>query len=195
MLQDYISPTPIFNNCQFARIFYVSRTTANRLFALLAQDDPFFQERIQLGTGQRSICPNVKFLCELKCIAYGMLPSAFLDYFQMGETTARECIKRVAFGISNNAYLRSKYLRSMTRSDARKASALHLATHGVAGMIGSMDCMHVGWKNCPVAWQGQYEGKEGKPTLVLEAFSDTNLFIWHQCFGWAGTLNDVNIWD
>lgn len=72
---------------------------------------------------------------------------------------------------------------------------LHNNQHGVAGMVGSLDCMHVGWKNCPVAWQGTHKGKEGHPTIVLEAMADYNLFIWHASFGWAGTLNDLNIWE
>jgi Plant transposon protein len=62
-------------------------------------------------------------------------------------------------------------------------------------MFGSLDCMHVPWKNCPVAWQGSHSGKEGYPTLVLEAMADHNLFFWHASFGWAGTLNDLNIWE
>lgn len=83
----------------------------------------------------------------------------------------------------------------MTRADARNVSELHRAVHGVEGMVGSLDCMHVQWKNCPVAWQGQFEGKEKVPTLVLEGMCDYNLFFWHHEFGSAGTLNDINIWD
>jgi Plant transposon protein len=52
---------------------------------------------------------------------------------------------------------------------------LHLQQHGVDGMLGSLDCMHVGWKNCPVAWQGAFQGKEKAPTIVLEAVADYNL--------------------
>jgi Plant transposon protein len=33
------------------------------------------------------------------------------------------------------------------------------------------------------------------PTIVLEAMADHNLFLWHASFGWAGTLNDLNIWE
>ena len=55
--------------------------------------------------------------------------------------------------------------------------------------------MHIGWKNCPVAWQGQFQGKEKVPTIVLEAVADYNLWIWHASFGYAGTLNDINIWE
>lgn len=35
----------------------------------------------------------------------------------------------------------------------------------------------------------------GKPTIVLEAFADYNLWFWHSSFGWPGSLNDLNIWD
>ena len=51
------------------------------------------------------------------------------------------------------------------------------------------------WANCPVAHQGQYQGKEGKPTIVVEALADHNLYAWHAVFIYAGTLNDISIWD
>jgi hypothetical protein len=72
---------------------------------------------------------------------------------------------------------------------------LHRDIHGINGMIGSLDCMHLGWKNCPTAWQGQFKGKEKRPTIVLEAVCDYNLWIWHAAFGYAGSQNDINIWD
>ena len=36
------------------------------------------------------------------------------------------------------------------------------------------------------------EGK-GKPSIVLEGMSDYHLYFWHASFGYAGTLNDVNV--
>ena len=56
-------------------------------------------------------------------------------------------------------------------------------------MIGSLDCSHFVWGNCPVADHSQYQGKEGRPTLVVEALADHNLFAWHAVFGYSGTLN------
>jgi Plant transposon protein len=53
--------------------------------------------------------------------------------------------------------------------------------------------MHVAWKNCPLAWEGQFKSKEKSPTIVLEAFADYNLWIWHSAYGFAGTLNIINI--
>jgi Plant transposon protein len=70
---------------------------------------------------------------------------------------------------------------------------LHEAVHGFPGMFGSLDCMHAVWKNCPVGWQGSFKGKEKKSTVVLEAISDYHLWFWHASFGYAGSLNDLNI--
>ncbi|XP_058820595.1 uncharacterized protein LOC131682840 [Topomyia yanbarensis] len=66
---------------------------------------------------------------------------------------------------------------------------------GFPGMIGSIDCMHWQWKNCPVALKGQYQGKEGKPTIVLEAIASHDTRIWHAFFGMHGSLNDINVLD
>ncbi|CAN1249305.1 hypothetical protein LINPERPRIM_LOCUS7101 [Linum perenne] len=43
-------------------------------------------------------------------------------------------------------------------------------------MIGSIDCMHWEWKNCP-AWDGQCTGYKKKPTIVLEAVASYDTWI------------------
>lgn len=48
---------------------------------------------------------------------------------------------------------------------------------------------------CPVAWQGQYEGKEKKPVCRLEVVCDDKLRIWHVAFGMPGAMNDLSILD
>ena len=62
-------------------------------------------------------------------------------------------------------------------------------------MFASLDCMHYEWKNCPVAWQGDYGDREGKKSIILEAIADSNLHIWHAFFGLPGSNNDVNVLD
>ena len=72
--------------------------------------------------------------------------------------------------------------------------ALHESQHGMKSMFGSIDCMHVFWKkNCPKGYHGQYKGKEKKPSIVLEAACDYNLWFWYASFGYPGMLNDINI--
>ncbi|CAN1297164.1 Protein ALP1-like [Linum perenne] len=61
-------------------------------------------------------------------------------------------------------------------------------------MLGSIDCMHWTWKNCPVAWKGQFtRGDQGIPTIMLEAVTSQDLWIWHAFFGVAGSNNDINV--
>jgi hypothetical protein len=62
-------------------------------------------------------------------------------------------------------------------------------------MFASIDCIHWVWKNCPVAWQGQFQDKDGFRSVILEAVADQSLWIWHAFFGMPGWNNDVNVLD
>jgi Plant transposon protein len=191
---DFMGPYPVFKDFQFERFFRITKSHAEYLLKICGEKDNFFCSTAD-ALQRQSICPNVKLLMALKCLAFGVSPSAFQDYFQMGYTTGRQCIIRFCQIISQSEEIKSIYYRMMNRFDAMRVSKLHEKIHGVAGMIGCLDCMHVGWRNCPIAWQGQFQGKEKCPTVVLEAYADYNLWIWHASFGYAGTLNDINIWE
>ena len=61
-------------------------------------------------------------------------------------------------------------------------------------MLGSVDCMHWRWKNCPTGWAGQYtSGNKGGPSVILEAAASQDLYIWHSFFGVPGSNNDINV--
>ena len=67
-------------------------------------------------------------------------------------------------------------------------------SRGFPGMLGSIDCMHWRWKNCPTAWKGQFtRGDYGVPTITLEAVASHDLRIWHAFFGVPGPNNDINV--
>ena len=192
--EDYFAPIPVFNDKQFERMYRVTKSIVQQVFDTCARTDPFFTV-VSDVTGRYNIGPMVKVLMSLKLLGYGCSASAFQDYFQMSITTARKSFLKLCRIVSQDEELRSVFARPMTRSDARRVSSIHEECHGIAGMIGSLDCMHVFWKNCPVAWQGSQQGKSKKPSIVLEAFADHNLWFWHHSFGWPGSLNDINIWD
>jgi hypothetical protein len=85
-----------------------------------------------------------------------------------------------------------EYLRGPNEQDIACILAVNKA-RGFMGMRGSIDCMHWGWDKCPKALQGMYKGKEGKPTVILEAVASYDTWIWHAFFGMPGTLNDINV--
>ena len=61
-------------------------------------------------------------------------------------------------------------------------------------MLGSIDCMHWAWKNCPKGWAGMFtRGDKDVPTMILEAVATRDLRIWHAFFGTAGSQNDINV--
>jgi Plant transposon protein len=191
--RDYLGPDPFFGH-YFERIFRVSRGIVERLIQVTGAASSFFQLQHNRVTDKPGIRPEVKILCALKQLAFGTSGTAFLDYFQMSDTTARKCLKDFAKIVATSD-LREVYLRSPTKADAQRLSRMHEVEFGVPGCIGCLDCTHVYWRTCPRAWHGQYEGKEGCATIVLEAIADYTTRIWHSCFGFPGTLNDINIWD
>ncbi|CAI0449403.1 unnamed protein product [Linum tenue] len=59
------------------------------------------------------------------------------------------------------------------------ARLLHVGQQrGFPGMLGSIDCMHWEWKNCPTSWKGQYaRGDHETPMIMLEAVASQDLWI------------------
>ena len=71
---------------------------------------------------------------------------------------------------------------------------MHEAQHHIPGMLGSIDCTHFVWRNCPRALRGQYKrGDHQYPTIMLEATASYDLWIWHSFFGPPGSNNDINV--
>lgn len=80
-----------------------------------------------------------------------------------------------------------EYLRKPTTDDLERLLEESKA-------LGSIDCMHWQWKNCLTAWHGMYQGRNKKPTVILEAIASNDMWIWH-FFGAPGSLNDINVLD
>ncbi|XP_022030052.1 uncharacterized protein LOC110930972 [Helianthus annuus] len=88
----------------------------------------------------------------------------------------------------------TKYLRRPTKNDIIKLYQAQESKHGFPGMLGSIDCMHWPWRNCPNAWRGHFtRGDHGHPTLILKAVASNDLWVWHAFFGVPGSDNDINV--
>lgn len=190
-------PRPLFDDLEFQRMFATTRGIVEDIIipaCVRHRPDVFCIGTVD-AVGQKCIQPVIKVLNALKIARLGVGRATFSDYFQMGETSASDAFKALMDAMANDDAVTSKYRRSMTRADLQKVSVMHADQHGVEGMAFSIDCWHLHWKNCPVAWKGQLSGKEKVPTLVMEAGIDYNLWIWHAVFGYPGTQNDIQIWD
>ncbi|XP_042009172.1 uncharacterized protein LOC121757738 [Salvia splendens] len=119
--------------------------------------------------------------------------STFQKCTMMGETTGLQTLRQFCRGIKD--IFKGGYLRKPPADDCQRLIAMHGTAHHFLGMLGSIDCMHWEWRNCPVAWKGQFtSGFKGRhPTMILEAIADYRLRIWHAYLGVAGSNNDINV--
>ncbi|XP_047954984.1 uncharacterized protein LOC125201080 [Salvia hispanica] len=135
---------------------------------------------------------NRKAWTDIRILAYGVPADACDEYVKISESSAIKSLKCFCRAIIE--IFSTQYLRSPTTNDI--ARLLYIGEQrGFPGMLGSLDCMHWKWKNCPTGWSGSYSGRSGSPTIILEAVADYDLWIWHAYFGLPGSNNDINVLD
>ncbi|XP_013617289.1 PREDICTED: uncharacterized protein LOC106323762 [Brassica oleracea var. oleracea] len=116
----------------------------------LSSSDNYFTQRVD-APNKEGISPLAKCTTVMRMLAYGVAADAIDEYIKIGGTTALECLRRFYKGIIR--LYEQEYLRAPTQDDLQKN--LHVSEmRGFPGMIGSIDCMHWEWKNCPTAWEG-----------------------------------------
>ncbi|XP_048621605.1 putative nuclease HARBI1 isoform X1 [Brassica napus] len=188
---DYFSETPTYPPNIFRRRFRMNKPLFLRIVHRLSTYVDYFQPS-EDAVGRASLSPLQKCTAEIRQLAYGGGADTVDEYVRLGETTARKCLYQFTAGIIH--LFGDEYLRRPTPEDLQRL--LHIGEQrGFPGMVGSIDCMHWEWKNCPTAWKGMYSRGTGKPTIVLEAVASSDLWIWHAFFGAPGTMNDLNILD
>ncbi|XP_033132199.1 uncharacterized protein LOC108870945 [Brassica rapa] len=169
----------------------MNKTLFLRIVHRLEQEVDYFKPS-QDATGRSSLTALQKCTAAIRQLAYGGGADTVDEYVRLGETTARKCLHHFTNGIIH--LFGNQYLRRPTPEDLQRL--LYIGEQrGFPGMVGSIDCMHWEWKNCPSAWKGMYSRGTEKPTIVLEAVADYDVWIWHAFFGAPGTMNDLNILD
>ncbi|XP_048496448.2 uncharacterized protein LOC125495697 [Beta vulgaris subsp. vulgaris] len=127
----------------------------------LAAKDKFFQQ-LPDATGKLGASSHQKCTAALRCLAYGSASDAVDEYIKIAESTAKECLVHFVQGIRK--VFTNEYLRRPTVTDLQRLLR-DGERRGFPGMMGSIDCMHWQWKNCPRAWKGLYQGRAPEVTF------------------------------
>ena len=108
-------------------------------------------------------------------LAYGTTADCVDAYLKIGSSTAKKCIKNCALGVIE--VFGNEYLRKPNQADVDRLVQVAEAWD-FSGMLGSIDCMHWEWKNCPASWKASFQKKLYKvPTIILEAVASYDLWI------------------
>ena len=165
LLNDYFVENPVYDETLFRKRFRLSRPLFLRILRTLQQHNNYFVQR-RNAANTLGLSGEQKMTAALRMLAYGMSADSIDEYVRIGESTTIECVKRFCQGVVD--IFGPEYLRSPNATDIirllRKANQ-----RGFPGMLGSLDCMHWEWKNCPAAYHGMYTGHVHRPTIVLEA--------------------------
>ncbi|KAL6558388.1 hypothetical protein OROMI_018738 [Orobanche minor] len=175
---------------QFRRRFRMDVELFNRILEAIGGYDKYFTPKID-AVGNCGLSPLQKMVAALRMLAYGCAADLLDEYVQIGESTAIQSLERFCDAVIN--IFEEEYLRKPNERDV-KMLLDEGEKRGFPGMLGSLDCMHWAWKNCPTAWHGTHVNVFKKqPTLILEVVASKSLWIWHAFFGMAGTNNDLNV--
>ncbi|XP_070669119.1 uncharacterized protein [Malus domestica] len=97
--------------------------------------------------------PEQKITVALRMLAYGVSADQGDEIARMGKSTILKSLMRFC-GAIESIYT-AEYLRIPIDMDLQKLLKKG-KMRGFPGMIGSINCMHWTWKNCPSAWQGAF---------------------------------------
>ncbi|XP_020872053.1 putative nuclease HARBI1 [Arabidopsis lyrata subsp. lyrata] len=189
LCKDYFNDNPTFTENLFRRRFRMNKPLFLRIVNRLAAEVSYFQPKKD-ATFRNGISPLQQCTAAIRQLAYGVAADSVDEYVRIGETTARKCLEHFVVAIVD--LFGTEYLRRPTTEDLERL-LFYGEKRGFPGMVGSIDCMHWKWKNCPTAWKGMYSRGTEKPTIVLEAVASQDLWIWHAFFGAPGTSNDLNV--
>ncbi|XP_026438973.1 uncharacterized protein LOC113337520 [Papaver somniferum] len=153
--------------------------------------DPAFDFQVDF-TGKLGQSPHMKMYDVMKCLCKSIAADSTDDYVRMGASTVYMYVKRFTRVIVG--HFGPRYMRLPTREDTERLLAEN-AARGFPGMLGSVDCMHFQWKNCPTAWAGTFREHEKKPTIILEVVASYDRWFWNGFFGTPGSNNDLNVLD
>ena len=104
------------------------------------------------AAGVMGLSVEQKMTAALRVLAYGLASDAVDEYVRLAESTTQLTLAEFCKTIVEE--LGNEYLRQPNDDDVRRILSKN-SFRGFPGLLGSLDCTHWEWKNCPIAWHGQ----------------------------------------
>ena len=175
LMRNYFGPTPIFLERYFRRRFRMSKDLLQHNANSMKQHGRYFEQRRSCD-GLLGHSTIQKVTAALRMMAYGIPVDLIDDHLAMGDSTSIECVKRFAVDVVE--VFGPEYLRAPNAQHTARLLVSNNA-HEFPCMLGSIDCMHWSWKNCPATWHRRFKGHKEDATIILEAVDDQQTWIWH----------------
>ena len=189
LMEDYFIPQSLYSDVHFRGRYRMQPHLFNKIMHDICNYDEYFVQKRNCA-GNLGLLPEQKFTAVIRMLAYGSSANQGDEIARMGKSTVLESLVRFCDAMET-LYTRD-YLRRPTPRDLQRLLQ-KAESRGFPGMIGSIDCMHWQWKNCPTAWQGDYGNRKGQKSIILEAVAGFDTWVWHAFFGVAGSQNDLNV--
>ncbi|XP_030969673.1 uncharacterized protein LOC115989949 [Quercus lobata] len=127
----------------------MSRSLFLRIQSAVETYEPYFIQKRD-NTQRLGLSSLQKITAALRMLAYGVAADFMDEYVRIGESTAIESMKKFVQAVVD--IFSKEYLRSPNNEDIARL-LVNGERRGFPGMLGSIDCMHWKWKNCPTAWK------------------------------------------
>jgi hypothetical protein len=152
LFNEYFAERPTYLEKYFRRRFRMSRPLFMRIAEGVKQHDRYFHQK-RNAVGALGFSCLQKVTATFRQLAYGV-PADYVDeYLRIGESTAIESLRKFVRAVCE--VFGPEYLRPPNEYDTTRLLTI-AEQRGFPGMLGSVDCMHWKWKNCPTAYQGMY---------------------------------------
>ncbi|KAK1642069.1 hypothetical protein QYE76_059874 [Lolium multiflorum] len=147
LMQDYFAKVPTYP----PRLFRTRYRMRCSLFVKIVQDceaaSDYFKHR-RSAAGIMGFSGYQKISAAMRVLAYGIPTDYTHEYLRIGQDTTTESISsfvKLVIRLYGDVYLRAP-----NEQDTKRLMEMN-EKRGWPRMLGSLDCMHWTWKNCPKA--------------------------------------------
>ena len=190
-MYDYFADCHVYPPSDFQNKFRMRKSLFIKFMTDIVQYDQYFLQKSDC-TRTLGHTTKVKITAALHMLVY-RATAHLNDYLKIRETTFRTACMNFCHAINNiykDDYL--DYLQRLMNADIFRLLS-ETNEREFSGMLRSLDCMYWKWKNYPVAHHSTYRGQKDHLTIILEALTLYDTWIWHAYFEMPDAANDLNV--